>query len=149
SANPGMFEASEIVRLIAVPPPPATNPVRVPHTATQTNVPKDSIYNVKKFEDLNPQPDKKMVLIPTDRVEDSAGKEGNSSAAPGISDIGVNLSTNNSREGDPPPPTPKKTKVDPPPQPAPEKQIVKLPSNVLTGKAIERKTPNYPVIAKQ
>ncbi len=146
SANPGILDASDIVRLTAVPPPPApTQPVAA--IRHQTSTPQPNIYNVKKLEDLNAEPDKKPLVIPSGIKDPNSG---NINGIPGSSNIGVpgSLITPETREVEPPPP-PQRVKVEPSPQPAPEKQIVKLPSNVLTGKATLRKSPDYPPMAKR
>ena len=147
SANPGIFDASDIVRLTAAPPPPVAVSQPVTMRRSLANTPKPNIYNVKDLEKLMTQPVSKPLVIPRGVVDPNAG---NSNGIPGGENIGVpgGLITTEPREAEPPPVQP--PRVDPPPQqPAPEKQIVKLSSQVLTGKAIVRKSPDYPPMAKQ
>ena len=147
SANPGIFEASDIVRLTAVPPPPIAPTQPITPSRRQENTPKESIYNVKDLEKLDSQPIKKPQVIPQ-----GLAREGNLNGIPGDPHSGIQggLLPTDTHEVEPPPlpPQPNKVKVDPP-QPAPEKQMIKLPSQVLTGKAIVRKAPEYPPMAKQ
>ena len=145
SANPGIFEASEIVHLTASPPPPVAPAQPVVTRSHPADTPKPNIYNVKPLEEVRAEPVTKPPDISTRGIDPTAGNPGGiqGDLRPGIPDGLLKPEAH-----EPPPPQPVQPRVEPPPQPAPEKQIVKLPSSVLTGKAIVKKAPDYPPMAK-
>lgn len=146
SANPGIFEASEIVHLTASPPPPVAPAQPVVTRSNPANTPKPNIYNVKPLEEVRAEPATQPPNI-SKRVVDP--NEGNPGGIPGDMHSGIPNSLLKP-EAHEPPPQPVQPRVEPPPlQLAPEKQVVKLPSSVLTGKAIVKKSPDYPPMAKQ
>jgi protein TonB len=147
SANPGIFEASEIVHLTASPPPPVAPAQPVVTRRSQANTPQPNIYKVKDLEQIIRQPVATPPVISPGVIDPEVG---NRNGIQGDVRLGVPDGLLKPEAHDPPPPTPIQPRVElPPQQPAPEKQIVKLPSSVLTGKAIVKKSPDYPPMAKQ
>src|SRR5689334_78007 len=73
SANPGIFEASEIVHLTASPPPPVAPAQPVVTRRDSPSTPKDNLYNVKRLEDLTNEPVSKLPVIPHGLVDPNDG----------------------------------------------------------------------------
>jgi protein TonB len=158
AANVSLNEASEVIKIAPALPPPALPPAGVrsaPSTAPSQAAARPSIYNVKPFIDIQNSSENKAPVIPvSSRVSDSG-----ISGPPGGSGIGVpgggvdtGVLGGDSASTEPPPlpaPTPK-VKPEPEPQPkAQENKILRVASQVLTGKAVVKRTPDYPALAKQ
>ncbi len=157
AASPLLYESSEVFKLAPLLPPPALPPAGVhpvPHNGSPQSSPPPNIYNVVRLEDVNQKSENRPPVIPTFSVHDStiSGPTGGSGiGVPGGIGVdgGVPEGDKASTEPLPPPPA---TKVRPEPEPQPraqENKVVRVPSHVLTGKAIVKKTPDYPAIARQ
>lgn len=160
AASPMLEDTSEMARftpVIPAPPLPPKGNEPIVHHGRPPQTPRPSIYNPAPLETLtNPATQSRLVRgipnlsnvgdVSPGGVGDPNGVEGGDPFAP--SSIGV-IGGSGREIGPPPaPPTPPPV-TKPKPEPQPEKQLLRLPSTVLSGKAVTRKTPDYPSIAKQ
>jgi protein TonB len=161
AASPRMYEPMDVIKLASVPslPPPLGTRTSSRNTPKVREAQRPSIYNPEPLDTLtNRASSKPMPNVP--------------SGPPVIGDVGANVGggpigdPNGVKDGigpidgkgigignldggmELPPPTPVQKLVEKP-QPAVEKQPLRVSSRVLTGAAIERKTPIYPPLAKQ
>jgi TonB family protein len=134
-----------IIRLPAAfvnpPPPPYCGPGPTSH-----NTPRPDYLNVQKFENLgNTRADLKppMTIVDHFGVDDGQGSADGPAGPPmGFGVIGGDA------KGDPPPrPDPPKPK--PAAQPTPDQRPLRVISQILQGKAIERVVPSYPELGKK
>jgi protein TonB len=157
AASPMLYEKVDMIRLAPIPPPPSPAPPPGPRPITpskpQQASPTPDIYRVQNLEDItrnasiNPPPVIRSGPPALNLGESVIG--GGGPGGPGVpggtnpfgNDTGITTGIET-----PPPPVQKPVEK---PQPPVEKQIVRLTSTVLTGNAIERKTPNYPTLARQ
>ncbi|MEW6128948.1 MAG: energy transducer TonB [Acidobacteriota bacterium] len=161
AANPAIFEKSDVTHIVAVPPPPLPPKGRAPVQEANSNpAPQPNPYKVATLDQIthpesNPNMIKAGINLPTNTIIGDAGSEGIGDpngvlyGDPDGRGIGVPTGVPHGEEITPPPPAPK-PKPEPPPQAKePENKIVRVASSILTGKALTRKTPDYPAIAKQ
>lgn len=160
AASPMLYERMDVIRVALPPPPPPPLGVRnpTPNRPQSAAVRPPSIYNPTPLEQLNAAPTTRSIAnAPT--TLPTIGDVGNvngigqfgdpNGVRDGIGPVGGNiLGLGSSQENIAPPPPPLVTKPAERVQ-TPEKQVVRLTSQVLTGKAIERRTPAYPILAKQ
>jgi periplasmic protein TonB len=160
AASPMMYETMDVIKLASVPslPPPLGNRIPPNNISRGREAQRPSIYNPENLDNLTnrvsskPTPDAPVsppsigdvgAVVGDGPVGDPNGVKD------GIGSIGSKGITGVPGEGiDPPPPPPVQKPVEKP-QPAVEKQPLRVSSIVLTGAAIERKTPAYPPLAKQ
>lgn len=146
--NPGMAEANSMVRILtpptvpAPPPPPDLSPapkvVPEPGFVTPKETPKD-IADPTKVLPKPPQARNPIAVIGAPNLNSSV--DGN----------GVQRSPNFGDDIEaPPPPTPAPTpKATPTPAPTPKtSDIVRMTSEMVTGKAVRKTQPPYPQIAR-
>ena len=133
--------------------PPAGPRAKGPEPKNPSTQP--DIYNVRKLETITSavstnEPPRSISKIPNLNVEGTGtgpGGPGGSGVPGGISLAGSDIGLpTDGREIPPPPPVEKPVEK---PQPAVDKQPLRVSSRVLTGAALERKTPTYPPLAKQ
>ena len=158
AASPLLNEPVDVIRLVPMLPAPDAPKSEVirqtppPGGGTPTSRPP---LDLKNFESLDRIVEKAASGKPptvygpprlTDAVgEIGAGGPGFPGAGGGPGPVGGDIGIGSgSKELEPPPPPPQ-----PRPQPPVQQQPVRLPSTVLSGKATVRKTPDYPIIAKQ
>lgn len=159
AASPQLYESSD--KLSALPAIPlASSPSSEPQPtdlgSRQNTSATSDIYKVKDLETITqdagtyqppvrPRPPSFDQQIGSDFGSGGGSGPGiPGSKGSGGNDIGIPIGE---RELElPPPPV---TKPVEKPQTPVEKQIVRLISQVLTGKALERRTPTYPILAKQ
>lgn len=159
AASPALFERSEITHLVPVLPPPplppkSSPPVRQeqPSQVAQPNPYKVATLDEITHPDSNPNLLRAGVKIPTlgtigdgnpNAIGDPNGVPNGDPASKGI---GVPTGISHGEELAPPPPVAKKPEPQPKEQ---ENKVVRLASSILTGKALVKKTPDYPPLAKQ
>jgi periplasmic protein TonB len=151
--NPMLYEEIDVIKLAPIPPAPAPPPgpkVETPKNNNETAA-KPDLNKVQDLETITrnvstSQPPVVHLGPPSLRpIEGPFGPGGNGPRIPGGNGpIGSDISIKEIEQ--PPPPV---TKPVEKPQPPVEKQIVRLSSQVLTGKALERITPTYPPLARQ
>ncbi|MBI3650973.1 MAG: TonB family protein [Acidobacteria bacterium] len=159
AASPALYEKVDVTRIVAVPPmlpPPLGKRTPSQGSAKPQAVPRPDIYHPERLDDLVSRAAIKP--IPNVPIPPSFDLIGNpdgtvpvgdpNEVRNGIGPIGGNgiLAGNPNPGGELPPPVQKPVEKLQPPV---EKPLVKLTSTVLTGRAIERKTPVYPPLAKQ
>ena len=157
AASPLLNEPVDIIKLVPPPvlsPNPPTEVIRQdppPGGGNTASQPPLDLNNVESLENIveNAASGKPPTVYGPPRLTGSIGEIGPGGPGfPGVGDgpgpAGVDTRiTGSNRELEPPPP---------PQQPKPpsvEQQPVRLPSTVLSGKAVVRKTPDYPSLAKQ
>jgi protein TonB len=158
AASPMLYEKMDVTRMAAILPPPAPAPPQGPHSESprepqQPTAPPD-IYKVKDLETITretsanqPPVTRPPSVDPVGGDYGPSGGTGGPGVIGGVDPAGNLPGINTGREIEvPPPPVQKPVEK---PQPPAEKQMVRLPSTVLTGNALERKTPAYPPLAKQ
>jgi protein TonB len=147
--NPAMAEANTVTQIIAPPPLPDPDPMPEPLRAAPTPpeiwaAPVKPPETIADASQVPPRPPE--VIRRTGGVAGVPNLTDVSSIGTGIprSQIGE------SSEPPPPPPTPAPTpKATPAPEPRPNTpDIVRLPSTMITGKAIHKAQPPYPQMAK-
>jgi TonB family protein len=156
AASPQLYESGDLLdALPAIPLAtlPPSGPKHIPAGKRPEPSATPNIYKVDKLEKIiqntstNPSPVVHLGPPSLDKISGDfvPGGGGNGPRIPGGNGpIGSDISIKEIEQ--PPPPV---TKPVEKPQPAAEKQIVRLPSKVLTGNAIERRTPTYPPLARQ
>lgn len=156
AANPLMFERVEVIKLVPPLPPPPSPPSVARSVAANRQpqvIPRPSILNPVAFTELNKTSTNRPPVIPTSTVSsDVTGPVGaygpGVGTGPGV--IGAwSIDSNQSSIAPPAPPPAPKPKPEPQQVKEPENKIVRLASSILTGKAITRKTPDYPALARQ
>jgi periplasmic protein TonB len=160
AASPALFEREEIIHLTPVlpqlAPPPKGSPAPQPASrqAAQPNPYNPATLDKILHPESNPNLVRAGINIPkTGTIGDGGpGVIGDPNGVPGGElggkGFGVPTGVPHGEEIAPPPLITKKS--EPVPQPkAQENKVVRLASSILTGKAIARKTPDYPVIARQ
>jgi periplasmic protein TonB len=160
AASPLLEDTSEMARAIPIIPPafvPPTTPGPRASGGQRTSPPvRPSLLNPTRFEDIRPAstnpPVSPFANFPPTINDVPPGPGGGGNGGPGVPG-GEGPGSGGIIGGDsfieaPPAPV---TKPQPQPQPPPQvqQQPMRLSSTVLTGKAIERKSPTYPAIAKQ
>jgi periplasmic protein TonB len=160
AASPQLYETMDVIKLVPIPPspPPPKGGNIVVDRERPRNTPPPSIYNPEKFDDLVGKASAKPIpnaptgppVIGVDvgghvggTIGDPNGEDGGTGPV-GSKGIGIA----NPGEGLELPPPPVTKPVEKPQTPV-EKQIVRLTSKVLTGNAVERRTPAYPPLARQ
>ncbi len=159
AANTSLFERSEITHLVPILPPPLLPLKGTPRVqqGPPSQVAQPNPYKVATLEQITHPESNNLVRagikIPTVGTIGDNGPgvigdpNGVANGDPASKGIGVPTGLPHGEEMAPPPPLIKKP--EPPSQKEPENKVVRLASNILTGKAIARKTPDYPALAKQ
>ena len=148
-SNPRLADTSErMLALIATPPPPSPPPARQRETTPPPAQPRNDPTQVRDLDTVinAPTPTRRPSAPPS--LNDSIGVIGapESNGDPN-SILGVPSSPAHSEMTPPPPPPPVE-----PRRPVPQVETtrpVRLTSSVLQGKAVVRRTPVYPPLAKQ
>jgi TonB family protein len=148
-SSPRLADTSErMLALIAPPPPPAAPAPRPRDNTPPPVVPRNDPNHVTDLDRVMSAPVKPRTAPPSITQFNEGGVAGGVDPVPGAIGPGV-IGSNTPDPGPVPPPAP------PAPRPrdtAPQVDTtkpVRLTSSVLQGKAIERRTPAYPIIAKQ
>lgn len=147
--NPAMAEANTTAMLLAPPPVPVAAPP--PELAPATKVQPDPGF-------IEPKTPPKEIMEAT-KVPPKPPSVRTGPLVPGVPDAGNNDAASNGFQRGPnfgevvdaaPLPTPKPTpKAEPTPTPTPKPQeIVRMTSEMITGKAIRKVQPPYPQIAR-
>jgi periplasmic protein TonB len=160
AASPQLFETSNLrdaLPAIPLAPSPPKGP-QVKNTGNSNPAAPPDIYTVKKLDEIIEQaastdePPRVPPAISDINIEGN-GRPGGGNV-PGLPGgdgrgNGEGLLTGDKELGQPPPPPVPVQKPEEKPQPVVQKQPIRVPSTVLTGTAIERKTPAYPPLARQ
>jgi periplasmic protein TonB len=148
-SNPRLADTSERMLTLITPPPPAGPPPARPRENTPPPVePRNDPTQIRDLDEVMKAPAPKPRSAPPS-LSDFNGDyvAGGIDYGPGPTGPGVPGSHGPEETTAPPPPRPVE-----PPHPAPQVDTtrpVRLTSSVLQGKAIDRRTPNYPPLAKQ
>ena len=158
AASPMLYDTGNVLDALPAIPlaslPPAGPPPKGPQIKDSSAPP--DIYKVKDLETITRdastnEPPQIISKIPTINVEGTGtgpGGPGGQGVIGGINPSGEGIGLPIDKGTDLPPPPPVQKPVEKP-QPAVEKQPLRVSSIVLTGAAVERKTPAYPPLAKQ
>jgi periplasmic protein TonB len=152
-ATPKLADASDHTVLIAPPRPPAPPPPEVGPTRLDTGkTSRPDLNNVLKLDDIvghqqtpPPRTDSGAGLPNTSTVDGVTG--GGTSGVPDGTGVGVGVvgGEGKANEAPPRPPDP----VKPPSQATENRTPLRVTSNVLQGKVIERRVPIYPELARR
>jgi periplasmic protein TonB len=159
AASPALFEREEIIHLTPVlpqlAPPPKGSPAPQP-ASRQTAQPNP--YKVATLEQIthpesNPNLIRAGINIPKAATIGDGGPGvvgGDPNGVPGgeLGGKGIGVPTGIPHGEEIAPPPVKKPEPEPQPK-AQENKVVRLASSILTGKALAKRTPDYPVIARQ
>jgi protein TonB len=148
-SNPKLADTSEhMLALITPPPPPGPPPTQRNNTPPPVE-PRNDPMQIRNLDDVISDPTPKHTSSAPPKIDNGIGDYSvpGSIGVPDNIGPGVLGSNAHSDTTAPPPPRPVE-------QPHPTPQVdttrpVRLTSNVLQGKAIERRTPNYPPLARQ
>nr|AUN37103.1 ferric siderophore transport system periplasmic binding protein TonB [uncultured bacterium] len=159
AASPMLDETGNVLDALPAIPlaslPPAGPRAKGPEPKNPSAQP--DIYKVKDLETITRgpstnEPPRSITKIPSTDIEGTgigSGGPGGPGVIGGTSPAGSDIGLpTDGREIPPPPPPPVQKPVEKP-QPAVDKQPLRVSSRVLTGAALERKTPVYPPLAKQ
>lgn len=148
-SNPKLADTGERMLTLLTPPPPVSAPEVRPHTNTPP--PPDRRNTLAPPTDLD-----KVVAAPTPvnrppKTDPAFGDYVPDGGAyiPGPVGPGVPGSPDHGETTPPPPQPVAQSRPTPPPPQADVTRPVRLPSSVLQGKAVVRRTPNYPPLARQ
>jgi len=144
--NPGMAEANTVIGMLAPPPVPVSAPP--PDPKPSAPAPPDQFISPIKPPATIADPTKVLPKPPA--VNRSVGIVGAPVNSLSNADTGIPTSAIGEPTEAPPPPPPAPTpKVTPTPTPTPKvPDIVRMTSEMVTGKAVRKVQPPYPQIAK-
>lgn len=158
AASPVLYEKMDVIKLVPL-PPPAAKISNGPRTRTPRSSQPTARANLNNIQDLDTlrrnaatnEPSRSLPNIPTLNLEGPGGsggpvRVGGPDGVIGGSEIGV---PTGGKEIELPPPPPVVQKPVEKPQPPAPTQPLRISSRVLTGTALERRTPLYPPLARQ
>ena len=145
-ADPKLADTHDSAIPLAAPPPGPRPPQVVTPSRDSRGTARQDPSNVLKYDDIvnHPQNRPPQIFLPAGADFSSGGVIGGDlNGPPG----GIDIPDANTRGSEPPP----KPSDPPKPQPraADNKKPLPISSTVLQGKAIERRTPAYPLLARQ
>jgi protein TonB len=147
-SNPKLADTSERMLALITPPPPGPPPPTQRNNTPPPVEPRNDPMQIRNLDDVinNPAPRIKPAP-PSLSTFNGDVVPGTVVYGPGTNGPGVPGSQGHDETAAPPPPRPVEQ-----PHPVPQvdtTRTVRLISTVLQGKAIERRTPNYPPLARQ
>jgi protein TonB len=149
-SNPRLADTSEHMLALITPPLPPGPPARQTDNTPPPVQPRNDPSQIRNLDEVINDPAPKIKPAPPSLSQFNGDYvPGAVDYGPGASEPGIPGNHGHDEMAAPPPPRPVEQPRPPPPPQVDTTRPVRLTSSVLQGKAIERRTPNYPPLARQ